>query len=286
VLPLIASGEPDAYQIFEQAKRVLQSQSYPDPISYRTTVQVSEGERTEFEHFHAEAFSSGDVRVEGMSDEEQAAPRKSSGVNFKFSLSIGWNTGAGGQAETATEDAHRKEASPDYMGVPLVSPNYWFGLTSQQTAFPTPSPFSTLGLQTIATVTAIDRAYVVTLVGTDTIGGLYTYHLHLEPVSRPDRYRIRELWIDVYTFQIVQLQTQGNFTNPPMSDVPWLVTFQSINGNIYIENETALAPLAFRHDRTFSAASIIFDDIHATEDAQTILPIFDSKAALREPQGQ
>ena len=281
-----ASADPSAHEIFEHARRVLQAQSYPNPIFYRTTIHVSEGAKDELEHFHAEAFSGGDVRVEGISDEEQAAPRQSSGVNFKLSFSIGWNTGAGGQTETATEDAHRKEASPDYLGVPLISPSYLFGLTSQHTGNPKPSPVDTSHLPTIATVMAIDQAYSVSLLGTETIGGFYTYHLHLQPISHPSRYRLRELWIDVYTYQIVQLQTQGNFTNAPMSTVPWLVTFQNVDGSSYIKDEVALEPLIFRRDRTFSTASIRFDDIRATDNSPPILPTLDSQAAinLREPR--
>ncbi len=270
----------------EHAKRVLQSQSYPDPISYRTTIQVSEGNRDEFEHFLAEAFVSGDVRVEGVSDEEQAAPHKSRGMNFKLSFSIGWNTEAGGQTETVTKDAHRIEASADYLGVPLISPTYCFGLAARHAAMPNTASVTTSTLHTIATVTAIDRVYKVSLVGTEPVGVLYTYHLHLEPVGHPDWYRIRELWVDVYTYQVVQLQTQGNFTNAPMTDVPWLVTFQNVDGKSYIQRETALEPLVFRHDRTFTAASIGFTDIHASDTSPPILPTLDgpSDINLREPE--
>jgi len=247
-------------------------------------VHVSEGDKDEVEHFHGEAFSNADVRVEGVSNEEQATAHESRGVSFRIAFSIGWNTGAGGQAETVTQDAHRKEASPDYLGVPLVSPIYSFGLTSDPTEAST--PIGTSKLPTIATVRAIGRIYNVSLVGTETVAGLYTYHMHLEPTIRPDRYRIRELWVDVYTYQIVQLQTQGNFTNRPMEAVPWLVTFQNVDGSTYIETEKALEPLTFRHDRTFSTASISFDDIRATSDAPPILPTMDGHADvnLREPE--
>jgi hypothetical protein len=93
------------------------------------------------------------------------------------------------------------------------------------------------------------------------------------------------MWVDVYTYQIVQLETQGNFTDAPMSNVPWLVTFQNVAGNSYIKDETALEPLPFRHDRTFSTASISFDDIRATDNSPPILPTMDGHAAgnLREP---
>lgn len=280
-----ASADPDAYHIFDRARRVLQAQSYPDPIFYRTTIHVSEGAKDEFEHFRAEARSGGDVRVEGVSQEEQAAPHRGSGINFKVAFSIGWNTGAGGQTETVRKDAHRKEASPDYLGVPLISPSYIFGLTSQNEELPLPQPSSASNLPTIATVTAIGRVYRISLIGTEIVDGLNAYHLHLEPTIDPDRYRIRELWIDAYTYQVVQLQTQGNFTTTPMSDVPWLVTFQDVDGNIYIKDERALEPLVFHHDRTFSTASISFDDIRETDNSPPILPMMDRQAAiyLREP---
>jgi hypothetical protein len=192
VLASSASADPDAYQIFEHAKQVLRAQSYPDAIFYRTTIQVSGGDRNELEHFHAEAFSSGNVRVEGISDEEQAAPHESHGANFKLSFSIGWNTGAGGQTESLTEDAHRKEASPDYLGVPLISPTYSFGLASEYAGNPKPSPVSEFNLPTIATVTVIDHAYTVSLLGTETIGGLYTYHLQLRPTSHANHGHVGE----------------------------------------------------------------------------------------------
>jgi hypothetical protein len=280
-----ASADPDAYQIFDRARSIFQAQSYPDPIFYRTTVHVTEGTKDEFEHFRGEAFSGGDVRVEGVSDEEQAAPHKGSGVNFKLAFSIGWNTGAGGQTETVTKDAHRKEASPDYLGVPLISPTYSFGLTFPHENARAPEPSGASNFPTIATVTATGRVYKISLLGTETVDGFYAYHLHLEPISHPDRYRLREVWIDAYTYQIVRLETQGNFTVAPESSVPWLVDFQDVDGTIYIKNETALAPLVFHHDRTFSSASIAFDDIAATDNSPPILPTMDSGADiyLREP---
>jgi hypothetical protein len=88
----------------------------------------------------------------------------------------------------------------------------------------------------------------------------------------------------VYTYQIVQLETKGNFTDAPMSNVAWLVTFQSVDGTSYIKDETALEPLVFRHDRTFLTATISFDNISATDNATAILPTMDSHAALREPR--
>ncbi len=60
-------------------------------------------------------------------------------------------------------------------------------------------------LQTIATVTANGHVYDVTLSGTQSIEGRLCYHLTLRPQIDPDRYPLRELWVDEERFQVVQL---------------------------------------------------------------------------------
>jgi hypothetical protein len=60
-------------------------------------------------------------------------------------------------------------------------------------------------LQTIATVTANGHVYDVTLAGTEPVGELLCYHLMLHPQIDPDRYPLRELWVDEQNFQVVQL---------------------------------------------------------------------------------
>ena len=290
VLLGIAPGpapQPDAYAIFERARQVLDAQTYATPLFYRITVRVSEGDKSESEHFNGETSPSGDVRVAGVSEEEQSAPHEAGGVNFKVSFSIGWNTHAGGPTATMTQDAHRIEASPDYLGVPLISPAYSFGLNATERHDATDgSPDGKPGLPTIATVTARDRAYDVSLLGTEIVNGLYAYHLQLEPRRMPKRYRIRDLWVDAYTYRLVQLRSDGNFTTAPMTGVPWLVTFHTVDGQTYIESESALEPLVLRHDRTFSSASISFDRIRTSGDGPPMLPEMDRDRSvnLQEPE--
>ena len=60
-------------------------------------------------------------------------------------------------------------------------------------------------LQTIATVTANGHIYDLTFSGTESIDGRLCYHLALRPEIDPDRYPLRELWVDEKTFQVVQL---------------------------------------------------------------------------------
>lgn len=73
---------------------------------------------------------------------------------------------------------------------------------------PPPSPPPNLApdpLETIATVTANARVYDVRLAGEESVGGRTCYHLVLRPLIAPDRYPLRELWVDTGSFEVVQL---------------------------------------------------------------------------------
>jgi hypothetical protein len=280
-----ALADPDASQILNRARQVVEAQTSPDTISFRTIIEVLEGNKDEFEHFQGEALSNSDIRVRGVSEEEQADAHETSGVNFKITWEIGWNTGAGGRSESGSQDAHRVEASPDYLGMPYVSPRYLFGLLPQRAKTTQSNGSPDSGLHSIATVTAVANAYRVSLVGTEPVEGFLTYHLRLEPISEPKRYRLRDLWIDIYNYQIVQLLTQGNFVQEPLAVVPWLITFQNIAGVTYIKDEKSLEPVVYPHDRVFAVAKVEFQDIEPADPSELVLPAMDmnSNSSLREP---
>jgi hypothetical protein len=60
-------------------------------------------------------------------------------------------------------------------------------------------------LRTIATVTAVDVAYRITLAAYETIDGFDTAHLTLEPVRDPTAYPLRDLWIARNSDEVVRL---------------------------------------------------------------------------------
>jgi hypothetical protein len=60
-------------------------------------------------------------------------------------------------------------------------------------------------LRTIATVTALDVAYRITVTGTETIDGVDAAHLVLEPVRDPAAYPLRALWIARDDYAVVRL---------------------------------------------------------------------------------
>ena len=60
-------------------------------------------------------------------------------------------------------------------------------------------------LRTIASVTAVDVAYRITLAGYETIDGVDTAHLVLEPIRDPAAYPLRALWIARSDNEVVRL---------------------------------------------------------------------------------
>jgi hypothetical protein len=69
----------------------------------------------------------------------------------------------------------------------------------------TPPDLADDPLQTIATVTAVDVAYRITFAGYETIDGVDTVHLVLEPVRDPAAYPLRDLWIARGDYEVVRL---------------------------------------------------------------------------------
>jgi hypothetical protein len=274
----------DPYAIYDRAREAWRSQTYPGDLQYRTTVHVVEGSKDEFEHFTSESRDGG-VRSSGVSEEEAQTPHDPNGVDFKIKICIGWNTGSGGQGETMTVDANKKDASPDYLGVPLLSPNYAFGLdtTPETLEAPTDAAPTQNSPKSIVTVRAVNRAYDISLAGIESVAGSDAYHLRLVAMRDPKVFRLRDLWIDDSSYRVLRLQTQGNFQNAPMSNVPWVVTFQQIDGVEYIDSETAEGPLPFKRDRTYTRAAISFD--HIAPDTSTLpsLPSINTDGALMEP---
>jgi len=60
-------------------------------------------------------------------------------------------------------------------------------------------------LRTIATVTAVDIAYRITLAGNETIDGVEASHLVLSPLRDPAAYPLRDLWIARNDNEVVRL---------------------------------------------------------------------------------
>lgn len=273
------AANADPYQIFAHARSVWAQQRYPHYLTYTVTVRVSEGGVDKIKHYHL-SYNAQDAKiyVNPVSDEERAAPPNPSGMTFHLLPR------RKGKVLFDKKVGHPSEAV-DYLGVPMISPTYSFGmgaatLNADSTAdsealvqeirreYDDPTPPATAQeiagegkLKTIAVVAGYRRRYIVTFDGIEEVDGHDCYHLSLKPARPSTQLRLRELWIDTQTYQTRQLVTAANFTG---SEVPWLVTFANLNGALYIENESAMAPVGVG-DHRYERASVSFDGITATD---------------------
>jgi hypothetical protein len=266
--PIVLS---DPYAVFAAARGRWESARYPAQIAYTVKVTVSRRGIASVAHYHSyyDAIANR-VNVVAVSDEEIDHPYTPHGINTFFS----------------PFGLHIPLSSPqhtfDYLGVPVLSPNYSFGINTYvphaaddvnsedlvrqiRREFNDPAPPrrrvpESAGLKTIASIEVIRRAYVITLDPLTGVGGHTDYHLHLRPLRDPGRYRLRELWVDTRSFVTDKLVTQGNFARGGMTGVPWMIVFRQINGAPYIESEhTDASFIIERH--SYDTATVAFESI-------------------------
>lgn len=272
---LAASGAPapaaqtDPYAIFAAARTHWEAARYPAQVSYTVAVTVTHNGTSSAAHYHSYYDSvQNRVDVNAVSDEEIANPYTPHGISVFFS----------------PFGAHIPLSSPertfDYLGVPVLAPNYSFGIAGfvprspgtndpelvaeirREFCDPTPNrnarPDS--GLKTIASVEIVRRTYVIELAGMSQIGGHDDYDLKLRPISEPGRYRLREVWVDAQTFATDKLVSQGNFTQGGMTGVTWTIDFRQINGAPYLASESTTQSFRLTR-RAYDSAKITFTDV-------------------------
>lgn len=92
------------------------------------------------------------------------------------------------------------------------------------------------------------------------IDGHNDYDLVLRPVTEPEEYRLREVWVNAHTFATDRLMSQGNFMVGGVTQVPWLVTFKQIDGATYVQSEQTKQSFSLeRH--AYDSASVSFENI-------------------------
>jgi hypothetical protein len=267
----------DPYAVYERARAFWLTQTYAPYLTYRVAVTVTQGANTRVERYRSmfDATSSNStIYADEVSDYELAHPVVPYGVNICILVCI------------------TKPLPPiDFIGVPLLTPTYTFGLApfirvpppdSAQSAarlvaeirrkFHDPYPVGRIPLAapprpppTIAhVVTQAHQAYEISYAGSETVNGHTCYHLLLEPRADPHRYRLRELWVDVSTGATWRLAVALNFVRGPGTDAPWIVDFDNVDGVQYIDEETAERPLRYE-GQTYSHTVVSFEDIQPVD---------------------
>jgi len=266
---VIANAAPNAYDIFDAARAQWQTQTYPPYLRYTIETDVAGKSGPVVNDYSAICLcTKDDIRVDPISVEEAQHPSTPRGMNFRLHITLGWGNMP---TQTITEGINAT-VNPDPLGVPVLSPLYSFGLRQDQVARTSAAP-GTSNLPTIITTTSnAKRRYDVTFDGIETLDGETTYHLTLRPVSDPDTYRLRDLWIDAKTFDTRRVVVGENFSGSLRSTKPWTVDFARENGFQYIVEET---------DGT---SEILFKNLVLAQPGVPELPVdADVANALREP---
>jgi hypothetical protein len=292
-LGINSAGVADPYQIFARARAYWLQQQYPPLIEYTVAVSVLEGGSVKIERYWS-AYDSVDqqIMVDAVSDYERAHPTYAAhGLNLHFQIPL-------------VQKAVGKSQPPtDYLGVPLLAPNYTFGMAQLPPTNPAgpdaaelvreiraefhdpapanrPEPSASAGaLPIIERETVYNRAYRVTLVGVESTYGVPAYHLHLQALRDPGRYRLQDLWIDTRTFAPIQLIERVNFVNGPGTDVPWRVRFTRIGEGLYVYDETALKAMRYQ-GLVYPQASVAFENIRGVDQLSRPPPPFGPEAPL------
>lgn len=294
---LTTADSKAGYEIFGKTRLAWESQRYPEFLAYDVAVTVTENGRTKTERYRS-AYDAveGAVHLNTVSDYEAAHPYYAPG-GFGFISPF--------------DRIHSTNAAMDFLGIPMLAPNYSFGLGTtprgsaetrptdaelvrqirqefgdpmpRNRSMPSPEPSS--GLREIAVVEARSPTYTISLVGIETAASGPAYHLRLRPLRDPGRFRLRELWVDTRTYAPIKLVEALNFVTGPGTAVPWSVTFDRIGGASYVATETALAPMQLKK-HGYSFASVSFENVRAVERIDAGLSTFvpDDTLILTEPQ--
>lgn len=282
--PVAAQSLSDPYQIFARSRAYWLDQHYPPLLEYTVAVSVLEGGFVKTERYWSAYDSSSEqVAVDDVSDYEQAHPTYAAGgVNF---------LGQGPLDMNIPVLSHLVKPQPptDYLGVPILAPNYTFGMAQiAPTNSATPGPMDVVRdvrtqfhdpappdrspdadaspgtLKVIENETVYNRAYRVTLDGIESVYGVQAYHLRLQALRDPGRYRLEELWVDTRSWAPIQLVERINFVEGPGTRIPWRVRFANVDGALYVYDETALQPM--RYDGlVYPQARVAFENIHAVD---------------------
>jgi hypothetical protein len=256
---MIASAD-DAYAEFARVRAAVAAARYPEQVDYAVVVSGTDGSKPRSDRYRARYFpQTGELRVQTITAQEQAHPPHPHGFNFSFSMAL-----CGGRCETGQAVSNTKNLTPskdieDLLGVPFLTPDYSFGIARAAAKIHAEPVSQSTGLKTIAVVVSPQHDYAVTNAGSETIDGKQTEHLVLKPLHDPNRYRLRDLWVDPATKLPLRAVVARNFTVAPEDTTPWRIDFTTVDGGLYIASETALATLHMPHGRFVSTATVTFD---------------------------
>lgn len=248
----------DAWSIFVHARSAVSSAQYPWRLDYTIAVSGLDGQTPVSDHYSAVCNPAEDaIKVMPISDEQlKKPPPVPHGVNTNFDIAICFGLCFGIRLPMGHPAPYQ-----DLIGLPLVTPTYMFGLRYNGVPYNVKPVGTESSLPVIATVSAKNRDYAVSLAGEEPVDGVDTYHLQLTPLRKPKDNRLRELWVGTSDYLPRRAIVAGNFTMAPLVSVPWTIDFAVVNGTPYATREAAGDVLYLAHHRVVRNATIAFENI-------------------------
>jgi hypothetical protein len=147
-----------------------------------------------------------------------------------------------------TIDTNPVEHPPIKIPTPQIVPYAQLGLGTPGSqaaedaaavlATPSPAPLVELGR-----VVTVNRTYAVTYNGIERVRDTDTYHLSLKPLRDPRANKLRELWADTQTFDVVRLEVSGVDALEPLGPDAARIDLATVDGRRVIARIAALEAL-------------------------------------------
>jgi hypothetical protein len=126
------------------------------------------------------------------------------------------------------------------------------------TAVPSSAASSDAVLREVGRVEAVARDYRIALAGTEHLRYGDAYHLTLEPLHDPKRYRLRDLWVATDSFAVERIVLDGLFDGKPYDGARWTIDYLPIGDRWYVQQIKTGETLRFGLDRYVSGLEFDF----------------------------
>lgn len=247
--PVVARAEAaplDASTVYQRARLRWAQERYPSFLDYDVAVRVTAGSVTKEERY-ASTFdaATGRTSISSRVGGQHAPSGADGGIRWCL--------------QSCAPSVDAADPDEDFIGVPLLAPNYTFGLWhfipqsapkaddlalvqqiraqfgDRNAATPQPR----LDFPTIANVTARYHDYAMALAGIEAVNGSSCYHLRLQPRRDEARFRLRDLWVDQASYATMRARVSANFEAGDGVRMPWTIDYQTIDGRQYLASERA-----------------------------------------------
>jgi hypothetical protein len=250
--PQAPPSPPDADAIFASVRKAWGQGAYPRYAEYTTVVEYHKDglhlkhswETTEdFRHnaIYSKMFSREQLNYMGDPD-------------YRINLGIPFLSGL------------NKAQPKDPIGHVAFAVDQDYGMAPAERKFSTPPSqydfnAQASALQVIGRTGTVGHDYEVRLIETLDGPDGKEYHLGLRALRDPERFRLRELYVDADTYRPEEAVVDGISNRAPLTKVPWRIEYREVAGASYIARETAMQDLDYGKAGLLRWVTISFEEL-------------------------